>query len=312
MQLYYKIAAVLFIIWLLFLISRRIWEYFFPKALPADAVLPDSKFIQVGEFNIRYVQRGSKNSPNVLLIHGLCASIYSWRMIIDDLAKDFFVTAFDLPGFGLSDKHPECSYGLDAQTERVFALMDTLNISDFNLIGHSLGGGLAAWMAKVHPKRIHKLCLIGPAINQRFLPITPDSWLWGFHLVKKFVITPRVIKRVYKHVSYRHNPPDIAEIIYNYYRPYHNSPNAAVAFFKSIELVRDQRLVSSVSNLISPTLVLYADHDRVIKKKRIEKYLNANPQVKGVLIRSCGHMLAEEKPDIILQNIREFFDDIKK
>jgi 2-hydroxy-6-oxonona-2,4-dienedioate hydrolase len=67
----------------------------------------DYQYFQVGRVRIRYVSAGS-GAP-MLLMHGLGGSIESWMHNIDDLAKSFRVIAFDLPGFGLSDK-PKINY----------------------------------------------------------------------------------------------------------------------------------------------------------------------------------------------------------
>ena len=49
---------------------------------------------------IRYYQQGS--GPDILLIHGSPGSIEDWDTVIDDLAKDYRVTAYDRPGHGYS------------------------------------------------------------------------------------------------------------------------------------------------------------------------------------------------------------------
>src|SRR6185369_8940265 len=50
----------------------------------------------------RYVHAGREhagNGPPILLVHGFCASVFSWRYVLPELAKHFEVIAFDLPGF---------------------------------------------------------------------------------------------------------------------------------------------------------------------------------------------------------------------
>lgn len=306
MLLIFKIIVIAIILGLTYSLFKRLWQLYYKFELPPDSAFPDSKFVSIDGFNIRYIQRGSKFKPDLVLIHGICASIYSWRLIIDELSKDYLVTAFDLPGFGLSDKHPEQNYGLDEQSARILKLLDHLNIKECILVGHSMGGGIAAWMAKSNPQKITKLILIAPAIHHKFVKLNPGSWLWGIKIIKKIRVTQAMVRRVYLHVSYKFSPNNMTEVIQNYFRPYHNDPNAIVTFFKSLELLRDTRLSNGLSEINCPVLVLYADHDPIIRKNTVQKYLILNPRAYSDMILNCGHLPAEENPQLVLEKINIF------
>ena len=64
-----------------------------------------------GELGVHYREVGS--GPPLLLSHGLMTTSYSWRYVLDDLARDFRVIAPDLPGCGRSEK-PLVRYSGDA------------------------------------------------------------------------------------------------------------------------------------------------------------------------------------------------------
>src|SRR5205823_13755794 len=96
----------------------------------------------------------------VIFIHGLGASLYAWRKnLAPVMAAGFRVVALDLRGFGSSDK-PAHGYTNAAYARLVVALMDSLHLPDAVLVGHSMGGEIAAEVAIAFPTRVRGLVLI--------------------------------------------------------------------------------------------------------------------------------------------------------
>ena len=96
-----------------------------------------------------------------MLIHGFGDHLMTWRAVFDRLAERNKVIAFDLPGFGVSEK-PSGQYTLDAMTDRVRGLLAGVP-GPLILVGHSMGGEIALNMALSDPDRIVALVLIAPA-----------------------------------------------------------------------------------------------------------------------------------------------------
>lgn len=99
-----------------------------------------------------------KGSPLVLL-HGLLDSSECWNQLAQ--ANPHPSVAFDLPGFGSSDLpiRPLVS----AYAEDILHALVELEMSDVTLVGHSLGGAVAAAVAELAPDRIASLVLLAPA-----------------------------------------------------------------------------------------------------------------------------------------------------
>src|SRR5207249_8065494 len=107
------------------------------------------------------IETGS--GPSVVLIHGFGASIYSWHKVIEPLATaGFHVVAFDAKGFGFSDK-PAHGYSNGDYARLVLALIDSLRLPNPVLVGHSMGGAIAAETALRGPSRIRGLVLVDAA-----------------------------------------------------------------------------------------------------------------------------------------------------
>ena len=103
-----------------------------------------SHFVKISGQTLHYLEDG-QGEP-MILIHGwLCWGAY-WKKIIPRVKSTYHVFAPDLLGHGISDKPLDktCSYGTDAQAERILAFMDALSIKKAYLVGHSMGGEIAA------------------------------------------------------------------------------------------------------------------------------------------------------------------------
>src|SRR5207302_1520480 len=117
--------------------------------------------VRLGDARIRYLDLGA-GTP-VIFIHGLGASMYAWRKnLAPVMAAGYRVVALDLLGFGSSDK-PARGYTNAAYAQLVVALMDSLHLPDAVLVGHSMGGEIAAEVAISFPTRVRGLVLIGAA-----------------------------------------------------------------------------------------------------------------------------------------------------
>ena len=122
--------------------------------------LHQAEWLQAGDARVRAVVAG-RGEPTLVLIHGFGDHLMTWRAVFDRLAINHRVIAFDLPGFGASDK-PEGEYTLEAQTDRVRSLLAKVR-GPVVLVGHSMGGEIALNVALAEPDRFPMLVLIAPA-----------------------------------------------------------------------------------------------------------------------------------------------------
>jgi pimeloyl-ACP methyl ester carboxylesterase len=125
---------------------------FVPRVL---AQAPADSFFDSSGVRIRYIDVG-RGDP-VVLIHGFSSSLEAnWGRtgVIEALAKDFRVVAFDVRGHGKSGKpHDTASYGL-AAVEDVTRLLDHLGIGRAHIVGYSMGGAITGKFITLHANRV--------------------------------------------------------------------------------------------------------------------------------------------------------------
>ena len=101
----------------------------------------------------------------MVILHGLLDSSEGWTRVCDRISAP--VIAFDLPGFGHSDPSP-CG-SISGYARDVADGLTMLGVERFSLVGHSLGGAVAASMAEHMPSQVSALVLLAPAGFGRIL-----------------------------------------------------------------------------------------------------------------------------------------------
>jgi 3-oxoadipate enol-lactonase len=112
---------------------------------------------------------GGTGEPLVLL-HGLATTSRIWSHVAPELRRTRRVIAVDVPGFGGS---PAVGPGFDLQTvaDHIADGLAARGVpAPYDLVGHSLGGGLALSIAAARPSDVHRLVLVAPAGLSRPLP----------------------------------------------------------------------------------------------------------------------------------------------
>jgi pimeloyl-ACP methyl ester carboxylesterase len=244
----------------------------------------------------------------VVFIHGIGASLYSWRRQLEPVVSaGYRVIAFDNRGFGFSDK-PAHGYHNAEYAHLVVSLLDSLGISAAVLVGHSMGGAIAAEVALAHPDRVRGLVLIDAAgygirvpgvFKLARVPIlgavaTAFRSRW---------ITGRIVRSTFA------NPAKVTEAdVDQYYAPIAD-PNYGRALRGVLREFRFDSLSGRLGSLQTPTLVLWGDADRWISIGDGSRFARELPRSEFVVVSHAGHNAMEESPDQVNRFLLEFLKE---
>lgn len=105
---------------------------------------------------------GAPDAPPLLALHGWLDNAASFSRLAPRLAANYRVIALDLPGHGHSAhlSRRERRYHVIDQIDHVLDAADALGLETFDLLGHSLGAGIASLLAAAAPERLGRLLLI--------------------------------------------------------------------------------------------------------------------------------------------------------
>jgi pimeloyl-ACP methyl ester carboxylesterase len=125
--------------------------------------------VSVLGYQMRYLVAGAGDP--VLLPHGLADTGDSWMRILPGLARRYQVFAPDLLGCGASEK-PPINYSLWALAVYTRHFLDAVGVERADIVGHSLGAGLALHLFFQHPERVRRLVLLAAGGMGRDLPLS--------------------------------------------------------------------------------------------------------------------------------------------
>ena len=112
----------------------------------------ESKFIQYKNKNIHYTVAG-KGKP-VVLLHGIPVNSTVWIELTTSLQNNFFVIAPDLPGSGKSEML-DGNVSIEDYADVIKEILDSENISECTIIGHSMGGYVTLAFAENYPELLN-------------------------------------------------------------------------------------------------------------------------------------------------------------
>ncbi|ESS73971.1 alpha/beta hydrolase fold protein [Methyloglobulus morosus KoM1] len=107
---------------------------------------------------LAYEELGRNNPVPLIILHGFFASSRNWRKIAERLSATYRVYVLDIRNHGSSPHHPEMDY--PTMTADVLRFMDEHQLAIAHILGHSMGGKIAMWLALNHPERLGKLIVV--------------------------------------------------------------------------------------------------------------------------------------------------------
>lgn len=258
----------------------------FPAGTP---LVPKNLSVDGSRLRVLDVGRG----PAVVLVHGLAASMYSWRYTIVPLEQaGYRVIAYDNRGFGFSDM-PAHGYSNADYVHLLFGVLDSLGVADAVLVGHSMGGAIAADAALARPNRVRGLVLVDAAgfgIRWPFMlrvakwPIVGplfDHWRgrWA---------AARILRTMYGDRS-RVTEQDIDQ----YYAPI-ALPDFGRSLRSALREFSFEDLKGRLGAMQTPTLVMWGTRDWLIPQEIGEEMAEQLPHAALARFQTAGHALPEE------------------
>ncbi|CAN5536254.1 alpha/beta hydrolase [soil metagenome] len=276
-----------------------------------------SHFTEIDGATVHFQEFGERNNPTLVLVHGYTASTYVWHSVAPVLAENgFHVIAVDLIGFGYSDKPAWFDYKITSQARMISRLMDRLGIGRATIVGSSYGGAVSATLALDYPERVEKLILVDAACNDE--PLNHPILKLAALPVLGEIFTPFLVdSKTFMKMRMKNTlAPANHDLITNerieaVIRPL----SAADAHHSVLETSRNwdaNRIEEDAQYINQPTLVIWGENDTVIPIHNGEKLFDSILQSQFVVLKDCGHVPQEEKPELFAEIVTGFCRDSKK
>ena len=251
-------------------------------------------------------------APVVLFVHGLGHwSDAAWGRLVPQLDPARRSIAFDLPGFGASDK-PDAAFDLTYFRRVLDDVVAVLGLERFALVGHSLGGFIAADYAGAHPARVTHLALIAPAAFVR-APRQVIYALAGGFARPLFERRPsrRFVERLLlRSVNDPHSlEPAVVERAYELSQePGVRRAFAGVYAGAMHTFARARELHAGFTRYAGPVFCAWGAHDRYNDIAALRAVVRIYPRANTLVLGASGHLPMVEEPRELGAALRAFFE----
>lgn len=238
------------------------------------------------------------SGPDLLFLHG-AGGLFPEEPMLERLAERFHVMAPEWPGYGASEGEDRLEDMLDFALHG-WDVAEALGLERPHLVGHSMGGMIAAEMAALAPRQVAKLALIAPA----------GLWMDEHPIPDLFAKTPFELPELLFHDPKQGEKLLTAGLDF--------SKDGALEEFmvqnarrlgtagKILFPIPNRRLSKRLYRLVVPTLLVWGRSDRLIPPVYAERFRELLPEAEIAWVEAAGHMVPHEQPEAAAEAIGKF------
>ena len=191
--------------------------------------------------------------------------------------------------------------GLEGNAVAALAALDRADLDRAVVVGHSLGGAVAAWLAARHPERVAGLVLVAPAANTQSLttldrllaaPVLGDLMSAGFMIAAGGALTARPVRRALR------SRLGIGSAYMRTSAPVLLSPSAWRSFVSEQRmLIRElPELERRLSEITAPAKVVAGTADRIVPIRSAREVAQRIRGAALIELRGAHHLLHQQRP----------------
>lgn len=264
-----------------------------------------------------FYRRSGSGDKVLLCLHGFPTSSYDYHKIWDGLAEDFDLIAFDMIGYGFSDKPKAFSYTTFDQADILEALLEELKIDRFHILSHDYGNTitqelLARDLEAKRAYEIESICFMNgalfpethrPILAQRLL-ISPVGALFGR------LIPESAFKRSLASVFGPGTQPTESEL--DDFMMLFNHNGGKRISHKLIRYMTErtkyrERWVNALETMPQPFRFINGLSDPVSGRHLVLRFRELFPDQTDIIeLEDIGHFPHFERPDAVLRFFRNF------
>ncbi|WP_345293760.1 alpha/beta hydrolase [Luteimonas vadosa] len=272
-----------------------------------EAVIDGCRWVHV-EGNAR-----DSGAPTLVMLHGYTGSKENWYRLADALGRRYRLVAPDLPGWGESERVAGAGHGFAAQAGRVAGFLREVAEGPVVLMGHSMGGGIAAVVAARHPDLVSHLVLLDAAgvefAENRFAREVLDGGnpfaVHDADSLERYLSFLFHRREARPPMPWPAGPALIA----------HRRQEAAFeqAVLDEIGRGEEQFLPGEeAARIRQPTLLAWGEQDQVIDPGAMGLYAARIPRAQALLVPDAGHMALLEAPEVVAAAVRSLVEGVDR
>lgn len=268
----------------------------------------NSQFMPLMGMNVHFRDEGNnQDTVPLVLIHGTSSSLNTFDSVVLNLKEKRRIITVDMPAFGMTGPNPENDYSFAYYSQFLDSFLTRLNVTQCDIGGNSLGGGISWEFALAHPEKVRKLILI----DATGYPIKNAKGSIGFKLASTPIInnlllyiTPKALVRASLQSIYFDSSRVTQAQVDRYHDMAISKGNRAalLSMFKSGRKHNEQ-LIGTINK---PTLIIWGDHDNLIPVENASLFEKNIKGSKLIVLKNIGHVPMEECPQQLAAIIAGF------
>lgn len=297
------------------LIGLLLWPFFLEwRRTPVEQLRQSrpGSLAQLSQGLTYYQWSGPEDGDVTVCVHGLSTPSFVWEGVVSELtASGYRVLTYDLYGRGGSDRARGAQSGV-FYARQFHDLLDHLRVEGrVNLIGYSMGGAIATYIAAHHPDRIRNCVLIAPAGLGHDLGgfsrfVARAGWLGNW---LQMVMAGRNLRH-YIASEAATITPAVSDIharmaVETRARGFAMAVLSSLRNMLSDNLADEHCLISSNGIRVQ---VIWGETDDLIPLSGQDWLKEINPSATQFVIKDCGHEIPYAQPKKLIELVKEFLD----
>ena len=261
----------------------------------------------VDGYKLVWLEGGNTDGPAVVLLHGFAASKENWLPLLPLLSRHYHLYVPDLPGWGESHFSPNLPYGMDHQASRLAHWVEHYVNGPAHIVGSSMGGALAGFVAARSPEHTRSLTLMNAAgaRGSRMSPFEKDL-IEG----RNTLVTRRFadVMRLFTSTTHRNRyliasalaPVMFGEMISRRHVNRH--------MFRELVRHTPREDMPGFTTITVPTFILWGEEDKVLDVSCVDTFKQLIPHAEEKRLRGIGHLPMVEAPGLTARYLRRFWE----
>lgn len=240
------------------------------------------------------------HGASLLCLHGSWQDGEQWQHTLADFSREYHCLVPDLLGFGDSER-PKHHYSIALEVECLNAYLDALGLDQVYLVGHSLGGWIAASLA-LHSQRVQGLVLIAP--EGVTAPNVSGRWWRSRWLAARFSPAAALLRLMQPVAGWVGLKPWIQRSLAWRRQLQQSSTACQLLFQRRHAEIQAELLNEQLPQLAVPTLVICGEQDSADVAALSQTYAQLMPQAKLDMLPGTSDELLTTQAATLTQRIQ--------
>ena len=267
-------------------------------------------FVDVAGLRLRIQDYGTPGKPPMLCLHGGAANAHWYDFVAHGFSADYHMRALDLRGHGDSDWDPSGDYTYRRQAADIHELTEKLDLRDFILIGHSMGGMISSVYAATYPGRVKAVIIVDSNL------VMTQERIANYNVVgnregREYATQEEFIANYRVRPSGSMAAPEVLRHIAKHSGRQFENGRWRHKVDRKVYVSREMVDSFGQWNRIGiPALLMKAEHGGRITPQVIAELTSRAPQLKVAVVPAADHHITLDNPAGFIRVTREFLAQI--